>query len=170
MLIFTALSVTILDVHLPFMLTGKSSLFRVLGGLWPLSAGTIRKPGGSGEGGLSHDIFYVPQRPYVTVGTLQEQLIYPRPVAGALLSCRMWAPSILCTLTERKFDCPAVCDTSRFHSCTARPASVSVLDAAALHPKRPQLYENEGLQWTRCKTCWHLLCTVTIAAQGAHSF
>jgi len=55
----------------------------VLGGLWPLSAGVIRKPGGSGEHGLSHDIFYVPQRPYVTVGTLQEQLIYPRSVSGA---------------------------------------------------------------------------------------
>ena len=56
--------------------SGKSSLFRVLGGLWPLASGTVRKPGGSAAG-LAADIFYVPQRPYVTAGTLQDQIIYP---------------------------------------------------------------------------------------------
>jgi ABC-type uncharacterized transport system fused permease/ATPase subunit len=62
---------------------GKSSLFRVLGGLWPLTDGRIAKPGGAAaEGGLSHDIFYVPQRPYVTVGTLQDQLLYPLQADG----------------------------------------------------------------------------------------
>ncbi|EFN58353.1 hypothetical protein CHLNCDRAFT_142419 [Chlorella variabilis] len=63
---------------------GKSSLFRVLGGLWSLSHGRIYKPGGGGEGagGLSETIFYVPQRPYVTQGSLQEQLIYPLPATA----------------------------------------------------------------------------------------
>ena len=63
--------------------SGKSSLFRVLGGLWPLTKGVVRKPGGV-EGGLAHEIFYVPQRPYVTIGTLQDQLIYPLTRSGKL--------------------------------------------------------------------------------------
>lgn len=51
---------------------GKSSLFRVLGGLWPAESGVVRKPDAA-EAGLSHHIFYVPQRPYVVKGA--------RPVA-----------------------------------------------------------------------------------------
>ena len=74
--------------------SGKSSLFRVLGGLWPLTEGQMCKPGGQDGGdGLSHDIFYVPQRPYVTIGTLPDQLIYPLVQQGRCPSTLPLSPS-----------------------------------------------------------------------------
>jgi vitamin B12/bleomycin/antimicrobial peptide transport system ATP-binding/permease protein len=50
--------------------SGKSTLIRALAGLWPWGAGTIRVPKGV-------KIAFVPQRPYLPMGSLRDILLYP---------------------------------------------------------------------------------------------
>ena len=49
---------------------GKSSLLRAVAGLWTTGSGHIQRPPRAAT-------FFLPQRPYCTLGTLREQLIYP---------------------------------------------------------------------------------------------
>lgn len=49
---------------------GKSSLLRAIAGLWTVGSGSISRP-------ASDEVYFLPQRPYCTVGTLRDQLLYP---------------------------------------------------------------------------------------------
>ena len=49
---------------------GKTSLLRMISGLWDPSRGTVERP----ETG---DLLFIPQKPYMLLGSLREQLCYP---------------------------------------------------------------------------------------------
>lgn len=58
--------------------SGKTSFLRAIAGLWSSGTGTITlygSPIGHREG--CGEIFFIPQRPYVVLGTLRDQLLYP---------------------------------------------------------------------------------------------
>jgi len=50
--------------------SGKSSLLRAIAGLWRSGSGTIYRP-------PEDDILFLPQQPYMLLGTLRSQLLYP---------------------------------------------------------------------------------------------
>ena len=50
---------------------GKSSLLRAIAGLWTQGKGVVRRPALAA-------IFFLPQKPYMLLGTLRAQLLYPR--------------------------------------------------------------------------------------------
>jgi ATP-binding cassette subfamily D (ALD) long-chain fatty acid import protein len=45
---------------------GKSAIVRIISGLWPIFRGTVYRPDDSG-------IMFIPQRPYLSIGTLRDQ-------------------------------------------------------------------------------------------------
>ncbi|PYM62625.1 MAG: ABC transporter ATP-binding protein [Candidatus Rokuibacteriota bacterium] len=61
---------------------GKSTLFRILAGLWPFATGCIRLPAGM-------QTLFLPQRPYMPIGTLREALWFPaRPALDSDIEAR----------------------------------------------------------------------------------
>ena len=52
---------------------GKTAIARILAGLWPVYRGLVSRPKANGEDG----IMFLPQRPYLSIGTLRDQVIYP---------------------------------------------------------------------------------------------
>lgn len=50
--------------------SGKSSLFRVLGNLWRVESGKVIRP-------PTDQLFYICQKPYMTLGSLRNQIIFP---------------------------------------------------------------------------------------------
>lgn len=70
--------------------SGKTTLFRVLAGIWPFGRGRITLP-------RDARVLFLPQRPYLPLGTLREALSYPdspdehskEKIMDALGACRL---------------------------------------------------------------------------------
>ncbi len=80
--------------------SGKTSLLRAIAGLWQSGSGRITTYGTSvGRYEGSGEIFFVPQRPYMVLGTLRDQILYPT-----------WASS---ANSDRRNDLPTVTSTTK---------------------------------------------------------
>jgi putative ATP-binding cassette transporter len=54
---------------------GKSTLLRAIAGLWRFGSGEIRVP-------FNTRVLFLPQKPYLPIGTLREVVSYPMPAGG----------------------------------------------------------------------------------------
>jgi len=55
--------------------SGKSTLFRAVAGIWPFGRGEVRGP-------RKRHVLFLPQKPYLPIGTLREAVSYPMPADG----------------------------------------------------------------------------------------
>eukprot|EP00471_Norrisiella_sphaerica_P009170 CAMPEP_0184495902 /NCGR_PEP_ID=MMETSP0113_2-20130426/32636_1 /TAXON_ID=91329 /ORGANISM="Norrisiella sphaerica, Strain BC52" /LENGTH=745 /DNA_ID=CAMNT_0026882311 /DNA_START=148 /DNA_END=2385 /DNA_ORIENTATION=- len=62
---------------------GKTSMFRVLSGLWKAKGGVLWRPMSEIETYGKVAMFYMPQNPYLVTGTLRDQITYPLRVTNS---------------------------------------------------------------------------------------
>ncbi len=64
--------------------SGKSTLLRAIAGIWPFVQGKINMP-------KQEDLMFIPQKPYLPLGSLREALLYPgtKPVSDEALIALM---------------------------------------------------------------------------------
>src|SRR5262249_42874362 len=55
--------------------SGKSTLLRAIAGIWPFGRGESR-------GSRGARVLFLPQKPYLPIGTLREVVSYPMPAGG----------------------------------------------------------------------------------------
>ena len=55
--------------------SGKSTLVRAIAGIWPFGRGEVRVP-------RDARVLFLPQRPYLPIGTLRDVVSYPMPAGG----------------------------------------------------------------------------------------
>ncbi|KAI8357023.1 ABC transporter transmembrane region 2-domain-containing protein [Mortierella sp. GBAus27b] len=60
---------------------GKTGFARLISGLWPVFRGQVYRPN-------PKDIFYIPQRAYLSIGSLRDQVIYPHSHADMIKAGR----------------------------------------------------------------------------------
>jgi vitamin B12/bleomycin/antimicrobial peptide transport system ATP-binding/permease protein len=73
--------------------SGKSTLLRAISGIWLFGSGSISLPQGS-------KLMFLPQRPYVPLGTLKDALLYPQHGAGSESDARLVQVLSICGLAH----------------------------------------------------------------------
>ncbi|CAG9135119.1 unnamed protein product [Plutella xylostella] len=103
---------------------GKSSLFRIVSGLWPVHGGTLQVPRPCACAACADEapgappcrqrpiMFYLPQRPYMSMGSLIDQVTYPARVAPGD--------------TEAEARASAILDRVHLSACAARHGGLRV--------------------------------------------
>lgn len=71
---------------------GKSTLFRALAGIWPFGTGSVQTPANGA-------VMFLPQKPYLPLGTLREVVAYPKR-ADSLSDARIAETLKLCRLEQ----------------------------------------------------------------------
>jgi putative ATP-binding cassette transporter len=105
--------------------SGKSTLFRAIAGIWPYGSGTVRIPAGA-------RVMFLPQRPYLPVGTLRDVLTYPQ-ASEAVTDDRLGDILRLCRLPQLA----GRLDESRHWALTLSPGEQQRVAFARVFLQRP---------------------------------